>query len=576
MVNRGRSGGCATCKQRRVKCDETKPECQACHRLRLHCGGYGAKYVLKFKDQNHKFCKQYTNDGSHDIVDYARSGQSPDSDAQNQAMRSFLTRLSEPDTAVPFYLSHYASMGRDMGSTRGFFELLIPVYRSEREGSVLSLSVSALASEILSLWRQDPSSFRSPRKSYSRAISRLRIAIHDSVERSKPATILAVLVLQTYENASAIYDLRRVSSTHHNGAASLLSSLDSHDMDVMMSAYLRQFMIHTEVSTAIRQKMPLKNIAYSWLGGNKTMAVPQNPSSELDALGKSVAELQSSYTQFVGRGALSKSLGPFLEEWMADAKRVDAELLAWSKNVPYHWRPVRLRSGRDIDPSIPTYQSVCDVYPSCQIASIWNLWRSHRLLLAKITFSSLNMCSCSNVGRAALAYGQAFDDRAGLVQCQQTLQEIVDDICYSIPFYLGNRTSRSNLSDFTDPTVLLPGQCSLEVGIGWDRNGVQAGLSKDDHRRHVIAQGPWRAMHPLSHLLTFFSESPRELIPNLLRSGQREWVREQFLRVSKLLHLPCESRNDIERSQSTEISSDTDAEYLARGVRKGAILMSGP
>lgn len=569
MVNRGRSGGCLTCKQRRVKCDETKPECQACHRLKLRCGGYGTKYALKFKDQNYKFCKQDVDCRNRDVVKFASSGRLSESDVQDQnVMMTLTSRLSEPDAAVPFYLSHYASMGRDMGSTRGFFELLIPAYRSEQEESALSLAVSALASETLSLWRQVPSSFRSPRNSYSRAITSLRNAIQDPIERSKPATILAVLVLQTYENASAIYDLRRVSSTHHNGAASLLSSLDSHDMDVITRAYLRKFMLHTEVSTAIRQKKPLKSIAYSWFESKQSVAVPQNPSSELDVIGASVAELQAGYTEFMRQSGLSTSSWPFLKEWMTDAKRVDAELLAWSKNVPHHWRPVRLISGRDIDSSIPTYQSVCEVYPSCQIASVWNLWRFQRLLLAKMMLSSLN--ACSDMGH------QAFYDDTGLVDCQQILQEVVDSVCYSIPFYLGNRTTRSSLSDFTNPMILLPSQYSLKEETPLDRNGLEAGLSRDEHRRHIIAQGPWRAMHPLSHLLTLFSDGHSELTPRFPRPGQREWIRDQFLRVAKLLHLPSESSHDIEKSGSTETSSYSDAESLARGIRKGAILMSGP
>ncbi|KAJ5552051.1 hypothetical protein N7535_000002 [Penicillium sp. DV-2018c] len=126
MVNRGRSGGCVTCKQRRVRCDEAKPECQACHRLKLHCGGYNRspKYAkLKFKDQNHKFCtktNQDVNCHSHHVT--ATSGRWSEFTVQDRKGVSTLTtrRISEPDTAVQFYLSHYASMGRDMGSTRGF------------------------------------------------------------------------------------------------------------------------------------------------------------------------------------------------------------------------------------------------------------------------------------------------------------------------------------------------------------------------------------------------------------------------------------------------------------------------
>jgi len=32
--------GCITCKAKRLKCDETKPSCQQCHKRSVTCGGY--------------------------------------------------------------------------------------------------------------------------------------------------------------------------------------------------------------------------------------------------------------------------------------------------------------------------------------------------------------------------------------------------------------------------------------------------------------------------------------------------------------------------------------------------------
>lgn len=32
--------GCVTCKAKRLKCDETKPACQQCHKRNVDCGGY--------------------------------------------------------------------------------------------------------------------------------------------------------------------------------------------------------------------------------------------------------------------------------------------------------------------------------------------------------------------------------------------------------------------------------------------------------------------------------------------------------------------------------------------------------
>ncbi|KAM3502823.1 hypothetical protein MY10362_004578 [Beauveria mimosiformis] len=555
MVNRGRSQGCMTCKQRRVKCDEAKPNCRSCLRLGFRCRGYNKpkSTQFKFKDQNHRFYAKPNHNvhfrGNCHVVGPASSLRgSAESDAQDREAVNALSlrRLSEPETAVPFFLGHYASMGRDMGSTRGFFEMLVPAYASQRQESALSLAVSALASEILS----------------------------DPIERSRPATVLAVLALQTYENASAIYHLHRASSTHHNGAASLLLCIDPNGMDSTVRAYLQRFMLHTEVSTAIRQKRPLNSIAYSWMGSKDTSAVPDNPSSALDTIGALFAELQASYTQSMTQRGSTTSLDRGLKEWRAEAMRLDAKLQAWAETVPDRWRPLRLVSGRDFDSSIPTYQSVCEVYPSCQIASVWNLWHIQRLLLAKMMLGSLN--AFPDPTRFGFTYGHFLGDPTELFACQQTLQEVVDRVCYSIPFHLGNRTTRVSLTDFTDPTVLLPSDCSLEGGTRQDRSGLFAGMSRDGHRRHVIAQGPWRVMHPLSRLLTLFSEDDGDVIASLLRPGQRDWIRDQFLRVATLLHLPSHYGHDMGRSEPSGGSADTKAENLAKEIRKGAILMSGP
>lgn len=36
----GAVAGCITCKAKRLKCDETKPSCEQCHKRSVHCGGY--------------------------------------------------------------------------------------------------------------------------------------------------------------------------------------------------------------------------------------------------------------------------------------------------------------------------------------------------------------------------------------------------------------------------------------------------------------------------------------------------------------------------------------------------------
>ncbi|KAH0042096.1 amidase signature enzyme, partial [Aureobasidium melanogenum] len=213
MVNRGRSGGCVTCKKRRVKCDEEKPECRRCRNRDVVCEGYVKKPIdLKFKDQSRKFgtasCSPqhlpspvrrlsepvqgvvslHNRTSTPNVQDQRnrhsgkaierQSGAARTNTKLNRAQDELITSVPRPlaqiDVAVPFFLTHYASLGRDVQSARGYFEMLIPVYTSQQQDSALVLAISAVASEILSLWRHRSNSFKSPRVPYARAVARLQ------------------------------------------------------------------------------------------------------------------------------------------------------------------------------------------------------------------------------------------------------------------------------------------------------------------------------------------------------------------------------------------------------------------
>lgn len=559
MVNRGRSQGCVTCKQRRVKCDEAKPECWHCQRLGLHCEGYQTKYSnLKFRDQTHKFASSVV---------------------QGRVCLHSPRPLAEPDTSVPFFLQHYVGMGRHLESARGLFEVLIPIYCSERHDSPLSLAICAVASGIRSLWTRSVRGFQLSRKSYAEAMECMRNAVNDRVQRSKPATVLAALVLQHYESLAAVYDLRSPSRVHHNGAVSLLQFTEADHLNETNSAYIRRFMLHSEVSSAMRQERPVQSIAHSWIGDKRLMAAPKNPSLVLDVIGVSVAEFQAGYIRLVNKDGTKVLPRHVLDDCRAEAKRIDKKLLDWARTVPDHWQPRRLTTGQDLDQSIPAYRSVCEVYPSCQIANIWNLWRFQRLALIKITVDCLQ--KIIHLFQVELTKDQASGVVDDIVECQQTLRTLVDDVCYSVPFFLGNRTGQSTIADFTDPDIFIPsyhlpargGSKSLKT------KDHDAGRATDNHRRPAIAQGPWHVMSPLSHLLTLFSEDNDRPLADFLRPGQQEWIREQFQRVATLLHLSSKNHGDDKQAlfdTPAGRAGNTKTDSLARGVRKGLIFMSGP
>lgn len=593
MPNYGRSGRCLTCKRRHVKCDVARPACSPCRQLGLDCGGYDKDYA--FRDENHRFASAATLK----TLKQQQGALVQRSAAAGEPSRSLLTGA---DVAVPFFLVHYAGMGRSLAAARGFYETLIPMYTSQPYDSPLSLAISAIAARIFSLWSHEGAvQVKSHSAPYTQAVVSLRSALERPEDRRRPATALAVLALHLYESISAVYDARQATSVHHHGALSLLpiAALDSPDS--LISTYVKGFVLHTEISSALRQKLSMHPIAYSYVNSPHTSSlVPGNFSSTLDSIGASVAELQADYVRGLSRRHAS---GPLLEQqcraWITEAGQIDKVLQAWSRDVPDRWRPLRLTSGQDFSPSITAYRSACDIYPSCQIATLWNLWRFHRLLLLKITVGATQRISTlprdESAGDERLVPTtmesaiQASSIRELVESAIQadSIRKLVDSICHSVPFYLGNRTKQSSLSDFTDPEILFPSYHLLTLGdariAARHQDCDDAALSGDEHHRHIVAYGAWHVVSPLSNLLTLVSgDHGGRLVANCLRPGQQEWIREQFLRVSTLVRLPAAGPFGGEKGRSPSLlpmdpkSADSTAESLAKQIRKGAIYMSGP
>ncbi|KAF4990753.1 hypothetical protein FGRMN_8290 [Fusarium graminum] len=101
--------GCVTCRARRLKCDEGKPECNNCTRLNLPCGGYARQIV--FKDQTQLF-----NQGSPRRT---RSGHKLGAESVTAPLRNGLEESpNTPEELTPAqdYLSPYSTPAPNLDS----------------------------------------------------------------------------------------------------------------------------------------------------------------------------------------------------------------------------------------------------------------------------------------------------------------------------------------------------------------------------------------------------------------------------------------------------------------------------
>ncbi|KAF5637095.1 transcriptional regulatory moc3 [Fusarium sp. NRRL 25303] len=448
MVNRGASQGCVTCRQRRVKCDERKPWCKACLRLGIECTGY-EKRGLRFKDETVRY-----------RADSAAVTRVSKHAKQSSLERTIIQVPSDhpQDLAVPFFLTYVTDVGRSLESTRGFLEFVRPALASERHDSALSTAVTATSIKIWSMISKLPPSSPLPYQLLVKALKRLHQATEEPKERGRDATVLAALVLQMHDTLSAVSGQARAHGAHREGALTLLLQREECFKNSKYYAHLVGNLLHSRVSVSVRNKTRLPTKDLDWIKTEVAPILPVNPSSSLDMIGVSVADLQHTFRDTLSPTALS-SPDIKLRQQICD---LDTQLRSWLKHMPVSWYPRQVKSGIDLDPSVPSYRGACDIYPSIQVANIWNAWRIYCLILEDIK-DQLSKSSVPSADQHFHDSNRSPEYAMFWTSNQFRVQELVDAICFSIPFYLGNCNFSTDILSTGSSDVIYPSYHDLPV-----------------------------------------------------------------------------------------------------------------
>ena len=111
---------------------------------------------------------------------------------------------------------------------------------------------------------------------------------------------------------------------------------------------------------------------------------------------------------------------------MQDAKRDDLLFTdLWIAEAPaeFHYTSVAVHGSNDYANNV--YPRTLDSYHDVFVASEWNLWRTSRIHILTVVKQCAVTC----------------EDVAEVVEADATIQQLVDDVCSSVPFQLGYEKS---------------------------------------------------------------------------------------------------------------------------------------
>lgn len=186
------------------------------------------------------------------------------------------------------------------------------------------------------------------------------------------------------------------------------------------------------------------------------------------------------------------------------------------------------------------YRGACDVYPTAQIANIWSVWRIYRLILVQIKLQlAASIRQVASDHDHTTQEDKHMNDIMDTTRHTREIEGLLDFLCHSVPFYLGNRTGPTSFSDMDNSELVFPSYHDLpptdDALLSYLRSDCY--VSRVDHRRHVVLHGALHIMCILAYHIGLFAEARDLLITQLFGHEQERGIAEQFVRSVYLLRL---------------------------------------
>ncbi|KKY36364.1 putative negative acting factor [Diaporthe ampelina] len=433
------------CRTRRIKCDEAKPTCNQCAKSRRQCPGYKDEFDLVFRNETkatERRAQKANRKGSvaSSSSDRSSIASSPSSieslsPIAKEFVRSPTGESISPLLSIPtdqlascHFFSNFILVPRQ-GSTRGFMDYLLPLMKSEAQNSHLqhafnACSLAHLGNRVRSTSEDIPDKALSE---YTKALAATHEALKDPEASKTDGTLAAVLLLGLYENITAKEMGMFSWGSHIEGAISLVKQRGRKQLRtktglLLFIAVRTQMIIHTLTSG----KAPIMGVDW-WISD----AVKDSSAAECQKINIKTSELRAEVTRLMTTVARTPENIELMLTLIRRAQTVDQECVRWMKNVPDSWG-YKSVAWEDSVPSgdfsrAEVFPGRVDVYRDFYIASVWNMVRVTRLVLASVIVRCAAWV-CSPVDyRTTPEYATA----------ARTCVDTITDIIASVPYHLG-------------------------------------------------------------------------------------------------------------------------------------------
>ncbi|KAH8657124.1 C6 zinc finger protein [Tricladium varicosporioides] len=425
------SWGCETCRKVHTKCDEKRPECSRCVRLKKVCHGYREEVDFMFRTETGDQDSRSTQIGKRQTSKSRTSRGAYSHELLIQHGKN--CRYLLPSVAKSLFPSHYdkelcyfyESMLETVAESdhSRYLHLQLPtLFSRTRHNSALYFAAQAISHAVWAKSRGNHArTMGISRKHYVQSISALKVAIQDPVEAKSDENLYAVLLLCGYETIMFDSEALPAWGSHVDGATALLRARGKGQLSTPLQCYMFLFIRRNAVHSHVQLSRPVDPIFNELSGAVLSF---ENAEDRLISRTIKVPQLQS-----LANDILSQPHCNIMEsvvwELIQAAEELDRELVDWASNVPAEWSysvAQDLNSVFGPETSNPCYiPTEIRGYPDFYVARVWNLYHVSRLILQSIILRTTSWVypppKITNIEKAS-----------GM---------LVNGICASVPFLLG-------------------------------------------------------------------------------------------------------------------------------------------
>lgn len=406
--------------------------------------------------------------------------------------------ISQEDQALAYFSRHHVEVPDDWPEIAdrwdNHLKYALCEWSSHGQQTVLGLAILAVSHAAFGRTRHDRTVLATASLHYSKALIKANTALATPKQATSDGVLLAVMLLSFYENVmldqtpfTSDQSMESIGSrafAHHDGAISMLKLRQQSQQRTSRSTQLDMLVRRQLVRTLLLRYMPVP----PWLRSGKQFG-EQGLAFDLECFMIQTAELRHQRNDLLVDfakptvSARSDRLSQ-LCRLLADTQTLDNVLVIWADHLPsqFHYTTVTVQNIGCAWTSQNTLDGTVHIYSTTGHASVWNRWRSLRLILNEIMLK-LSPTLTQTLGPTTALLEQP---------ARSTIHSLVDDICASVPYVLGflgfQTEGEGNLIVKVKVPTSLKERCkaSSASSLCWPLNeAIMVSEITERHRRYL-------------------------------------------------------------------------------------------